>query len=95
MSKDIERNIARAALWAIRWRELELEARGHALTEPLSQSISGVWPSEPDRHKARLVPKNGTARTPSPLYAHFAIRGRRKRIVAVRTTVRHDGHGLR
>jgi hypothetical protein len=26
MAKDIERGIAQAALWAVRWRELELEA---------------------------------------------------------------------
>jgi hypothetical protein len=64
MSKDIERRIARAALWAIRWRELELEAFEvtRSLSDPEAKrhmlfvsEYFGSLAERADKHKERLV----------------------------------------
>jgi hypothetical protein len=64
MSKDIERRIARAALWAIRWRELELEAFevARSLIDPEGKrhmlfvsEYLGSLAERADKHKERLV----------------------------------------
>jgi hypothetical protein len=64
MSKNIERRIARAALWAIRWRELELEAFEvtRSLSDPEAKrhmlfvsEYFGSLAERADKHKERLV----------------------------------------
>jgi hypothetical protein len=62
MSKDTERDIAQAALWAIRWRELELEAFEvtRSLSDPEAKRhmlfVSEYYGSLADRaDKERLV----------------------------------------
>jgi len=64
MSKDIERDIARAALWAVRWRELELEAFEvtRSLSDPEAKrhmlfvsEYFGSLAERADKHKDRLV----------------------------------------
>jgi len=64
MPKDIERDIAQAALWAMRWRELELESFEvtRSLSDPEAKrhmlfvsEYYGLLADRADLHKDRLV----------------------------------------